>query len=241
MIITITLPTRERPANLMRCVRALFETADEPESVEVICAVDDDDEMSESALYRLENKYFENFKWTTGPRIPYLSQLHNHCLSLANRNYEIAGFWGDDCVMETKGWDTIVRKAFLKYDDRILLCGGSDGVNAETICHGFISREWITVTDGNLMPSNYMADWSDSHLGLVAKALGRHERLSFFNRHLHPSVYTEIRPDQTYIDKTNRGNMQNTGGLFYSAEMVDYRQKEIEKLQSYINNFGKVA
>jgi hypothetical protein len=109
-VISVLLPSRGRPKQLTLSVNSLLETADEPDRVEILCAVDADDEKSLLRCKTLADLYRPSFTaWTSPERFGY-ARLHEYVNFLAS---EATGdwlmVWNDDAQMVTKGWDSVIE------------------------------------------------------------------------------------------------------------------------------------
>lgn len=108
--ISILLPTRGRPEVALKSMQGLVELADNPEEIEFLVAIDDDDDASAEYFTEYLVPWFDQ----TGvdctvyqlPRWGYL-QLHryNNFLGAQCKGAWIV-FWNDDAVMQSSGWDT---------------------------------------------------------------------------------------------------------------------------------------
>ena len=73
-MISILLPSRGRPDNIVRLANSIFETASNPSEIEIIVRLDEDDPKLEQYMDNppKQTTYF------TGPRVV-LSELWNEC------------------------------------------------------------------------------------------------------------------------------------------------------------------
>jgi hypothetical protein len=102
--ISVLCPTRGRPEALARSIASLMDNADKPAQVEVILAVDPDDETS--YLHVLNGATV--IAWPAPQRFGY-QNLHMYYNGLVTQAYGKWLFiWNDDAIMKTKGWDTVV-------------------------------------------------------------------------------------------------------------------------------------
>lgn len=108
-MIDVLLPTRDRPDMLVRSVESLFATADHPEQVRIMAAVDPDDRPSWAAALGLLNPSLLNYVCVT-ERHGY-EGLHHYYNELAARSDgDWLLVWNDDALMTTPGWDTQVTR-----------------------------------------------------------------------------------------------------------------------------------
>ena len=138
-MISLLIPTRDRPNNVRRTINSVKETASRPELVEMLFYVDSDDQTFPFEVLG------KNIRIVRGPRM-WLSVLQN--ILYANSLGEIIMYTGDDVVYETRGWDEEVRNTINSERDKLVLVYGNDSAtHGENIAiHGFLHRNWIEAT-----------------------------------------------------------------------------------------------
>jgi hypothetical protein len=108
-LISVLLPTRGRPHSLQESVNSLVDLADDIEQVEILCAVDPDDESAIKVCRELR-KVWQVSSFIAPWRYGY-GRLHEYFNFLAS---EATGdwlmLWNDDARMVTEGWDTIITE-----------------------------------------------------------------------------------------------------------------------------------
>ena len=191
-LISILVPTRNRPKNVKRLISSALKTADYPSRVEFVFYVDEDD-----------SSFDINFRNTKiivvrGPRI-WISLAFN--ILYTNSNGEIIMYGADDIVFRTKGWDSFVRNSFNNIEDKICLVYANDGVqqSQEIARHGFIHRRWFNVT-GTAFPA-LRGMPIDLWCTEIARLLNR---VVFLDKvvieHIHFRQGKKAKLDQTYLD-----------------------------------------
>lgn len=234
ILISLILPTRGRPDSLKRLYDSAMKNADNPSQIEFCLYVDEDDQVLQDSEYFKLLPY--NFNYKIGPRIV-LSQMWNEAVKLASG--EIFMHAGDDIIIQTKGWDTLVENAFAQYPDRIVLVGGNDGSgpkyhDGNFFTHGFIHRNWYN-TLGHMFPNLYSSDYNDTHLNEVAKNIQRwHYIPELVTEHMHPDWGKGPR-DQTHIDRAARHVKDNVRQLY--DDNAHTRRADEQKLRDFIINF----
>lgn len=223
MKISLLLPTRQRPNALREMYESAMNLADNPEDVEVVVYIDNDDNS-------YEDFNPPRLKKIGGERKT-ISKCWNDCHRAAKG--EIFGHMGDDIRFRTKGWDTIVKNAFDEYPDKIVFVYGDDGmseVNGYAFgTHGFIHKNW-TDTVGRFVPDYYESDYNDTHLNDIAKELKRHVHVPIMTEHMHFSIgKSEL--DQNTKDRLERHEKQRPEDIYNSREMRIERADETEKLR----------
>lgn len=231
--ISILLPTRERPEQLMRLYNSAIEKADKPELVEMIVYVDDDDPSYNDLL----DSPPKNTVFIRGPRKT-ISQCWNDCWREASGTI----YWhaGDDVIIRTQGWDTVVRDTFKEYPDRIAFLYGDDGNiesnNNKFGTHGFIHKNWTDVV-GYFVPPYYESDYNDTHLNELAEGVKRHRHIDILTEHMHYSL-GKSPLDKNTEERLKRHERQRPDELYNSRPMRLERADQIEKLRQFIENYG---
>lgn len=230
--ISILVPTRQRPERLKAYYDSAMELANNPEQVEFVAYIDDDDHSYDGLeLSRL-------FK-VLGPRVV-LSEAWNRCWEFAEG--EIYHHGGDDNLFRTKGWDTIVLQTFERHPDRILFAYGDDGNEQSRLnkfgTHGFVHKNWTDVT-GKFVPPYFVSDYNDTWFNDVSKAIGRHVHMEILIEHMHYTLgKSEI--DQNTRDRLARHEKERPQDLYYSQALKDEREAEANKLKRSIEEHSTV-
>ena len=231
---SILVPTRARPSNMKRLCNSVFSTASNPESVEVIFYIDDDDLESITAAEEL--KLNHNIKYFTGERIV-LSQMWNKCYDLSSGNYLM--LCCDECIFHTTDWDKTVLDKFAEFDDKIAFVYGND-LNMYLLddkfgVYGFLHRNWTT-TVGYFVPPYFSSDFNDTWLNDVAKKIGRHFFIPIITEHMHPGA-GKAQLDRTHMERLARHKADGVENKYYSLEHE--RERDAKKLKNFINNYKK--
>lgn len=105
-MISVLLPARGRPDHFVMAVKSVLETAAQPDRVEVLTRLDNDDWdviKENSHLMRTQDTML------VAPRVGY-KRLHECYNELAARcTGDLLFLWNDDTVMKTPGWDDLLR------------------------------------------------------------------------------------------------------------------------------------
>lgn len=230
-MISVLVPTRNRPDNVRRLLTSAFNTADT--EVEFVFYVDQDDPRREETLSEI---FREGAKVVYGgdERIV-LSQMWNLCAEVAY--YPIMMHCGDDIVFRSAGWDTRVRDEFDACADKILFVHGRDGYqDAKLGTHGFLHRNWVDAV-GYFVPPYFSSDYNDLWLTEVADALGRRRYVpEIYTEHMHP-VIGKGTWDQTHQERLVRHQRDDVGRIY--AEHAGERSGDVAKLRAFIENFDE--
>lgn len=126
MSISLLIPTRGRPESMERFARSVDATAINPESVEIVFGIDAEDSDSFtkakelSRFLKITVQAKELKPWYEGGIN--LSSYWNQCYAAAS--YDILGFFGDDVIFSTTGWDLSVGEALAKDPTIMISCNG---------------------------------------------------------------------------------------------------------------------
>jgi len=222
-MISLLLPTRQRPDNLHRLARSVAATAAGP--VEFSVYVDDDDPESARQAREL------GMTVTVGPRVV-LSEMWNVAQRAATA--DVFMHCGDDLVFRTPGWDQLVLREFEKVPDRLVFVHGDDlsGNAHNGGTHGFLHRRWVDLV-GYFVPPLFSSDWNDTWLNCVADLIGRRVYLpGVVTEHMHPS-FGKAELDQTHRERIARGTRDNVVALWDST--LALRQRDAEILRAHLS------
>lgn len=224
--IALVLPTRGRPELLHRFVYSFVGNAKDPNSIKFYFYVDDDD--INTIKYCTETSEFRNkFIIVVGPRIK-MSETANRLVPYVTEDIFFCG--GDDLIMRTPSWDTIVRDFFDKSEDKIWLAYGYDGFHTDFATHPILHRKWVE-TLGFLTPPYFESDYADTWLDEIATRLHRKHQLPMFNEHMH-FTFGKAPMDQTYYDNRIRYSKTSPQNVYH--ELLEKRLEDTEKLRCKI-------
>lgn len=106
-LISVLIPTRGRPHDLRRAIASLWNNAAEPELLEILLRVDDDDKETAAAIKDMEEQY--PLTVFSGPRGGGYAELHKYVNDLARQAH---GDWlflfNDDSEILTPSWDRVI-------------------------------------------------------------------------------------------------------------------------------------
>jgi hypothetical protein len=232
--IGIFCPTRKRTQSLARLMESILNNANHPERVHFAFYVDDDDVVTLDFLDNVKKNFPVNIVVVKEPHNARpLSDTYN--VLYKNCAVDIMMQFGDDTVMRTKGWDTLVEETFRKFDDRLALVYGRDGIHNEGFApHYALHRNWIDAL-GYASPPYFTVDWSDTWTFEIAKALNRHVFLpDLLIEHLHWTQGKSPIDETTYIAEMRRRSTNNEE-IFRSERMVNERLDAVKKLKERMN------
>jgi len=222
--ISILVPTRGRPDNIVRLLKSLHDTSHV--MPEVLCRIDGDDDASRSALDQLIDAG-EPISYLNGPRktmTAYWNEIGANC-------FDVMMFAADDICFRTKGWDSLVRRTFDEHPDKMIFVHGDDGHWGNQFgTHGFLHRKWVD-TLGYVLPPYFSSDFGDTWINDIANSLGRRVFLPILTEHMHP-LWGKAKLDQTYQERMERGEKDGVRELYVS--LAHKRKEDAEKMKAAI-------
>lgn len=181
--ISVVFTSRGRPVDLVRTTDELKERAHRPDAIEIIVAVDPDDDATLKATlpWWLE-------LWVAPERYGYtgLHRYLNHLAVMASGTW--LQWWNDDMRMLTEHWDDVVTE----HRPAILW------PYANHVEHANIVPAWPKAWSdamGHVSPTSHM----DTYLQYLGGALDRHDRVEIRVLHDRADV-TGNHDDQTYAE-----------------------------------------
>ena len=144
--ISILTPTRGRPAGALRLFETAHETAENPDQLECLFYVDEDDpELS---------GYVDVPGVHVGEPIS-VSKSWNVIANLCHGGLLMMG--NDDLIFKSRGWDEVLHHEVAKFPDGIFCMFFDDGINAGAHCaFSIVSRRWYE-TLGKFTPARLAA------------------------------------------------------------------------------------
>ena len=172
-LISVLIPSRNRPQGLRELCDSLFNNANNPNQIEVIVYFDlDDSYIPEYVEYfnELTLKYTNPVKTIIGPKLV-LSDYPNKLLQIASS--DIFMNLGDDMRCKAKGWDEIIIEAINEYPDKINFVYVDDGYWGPNLAsHHIIHRNYVECL-GYFYPPFFDFGYSHAWMFQVAQKVGR--------------------------------------------------------------------
>lgn len=227
-MISLLIPTRNRPSSMQRIAESALNLAKNPDQIEIVFYIDYDDSASVEMAKKMAAP---NIKYFIGPRV-YLSVAWN-ILASQHATHPILSPLGDDAIFRTQDWDTSIIAQFDAIPDKIALVYARDGIQNEKVAtQAFIHQNWVK-TVGYCLPPYFFSDFTDLWLTEIAKKIKRKIYLpDVYIEHIHPaSGKTEA--DQTHLERLARLDKQ--GWKLYK-KLAFLRKEQAKKLQEFIKN-----
>jgi glycosyltransferase involved in cell wall biosynthesis len=108
MRISVILPTRGRKEPLLKSIQSLLDQADEPDQVEILLGMDNDDLDTVDYVKSVILPMYPNVKLYMYPPYGYgkLNVYANSLAALSTGHWLM--LWNDDALIQNKSWDTII-------------------------------------------------------------------------------------------------------------------------------------
>lgn len=226
-MITLAVPTRDRPDRFQLMVDSVNQTTEG--TVEVIAWRDVDDH---SRYPRVGNV---TYHVGDRPAPQEMASLWNK--AWAQGSGDIVMLAADDIRFETTGWDRRVAEAFDRFPDRLGMVYANNLSDPRPVLP-FVSRAW---TDAIGFVPNDLPGWfADEHIWSIASELGRVIFLEDVVIEHH-----QFGSDQTYADamlaRAEVGGLEGMRRRFYSIPEVERRDVLVGKLRTKMEKCDVLA
>jgi hypothetical protein len=219
--ISLLLPTRGRPRLVQRFLASVLEHAAQPDLIEVIVCVDEDDPAS----HGIE---FPGLKLAqvVVPR-QNMGAYNAICLEHATGDISIAV--NDDMIIRTGGWDNRIRELDASFSDGIYLAYANDLFKGRDLCTFPIMSRRATGLMSAPYPRSYQGAFIDVHLMDIFKRIEHagHRRIVYLKdvvfEHVHYRVDATAM-DATYAERRRFGDDMNFVAL------IDLRELDAKRL-----------
>jgi hypothetical protein len=213
-VITVLVPSRERPEPLARSIASLG-----AHELEVLVRIDDDDPRLDDYL-RLPG-----IDVIVGPRHGYRA-LHHYYNELAARaTGEWLLLWNDDCIMQTKEWHEVVRG----YDGRMVVLNPNtnhDNWEIDMNVFPIFPRKLVELI-GHVSLSRHNDTWIE----FIGRDAGIMLRVPIMITHDRADL-TGNNDDATYAAR------EIAREAFRSAEMAALRERDVRAIRGYLEEAG---
>lgn len=105
--ISIIIPSRNRPEQLRRLLHSLRASTRDPGDIEILLAIDNDEPEYEDYVMIANQPKFCDFRMIVVNRTECFPEYYNELARLSKG--KILWVLNDDCLVDKKDWDTIVR------------------------------------------------------------------------------------------------------------------------------------
>lgn len=229
-MISILVPTLQRPHRLRSLLDSANNTLQNKKEVEFLFYVDNEDRSTDEG--NIINQFNElQLKFFRRPSVKIAGQRYNYLAKESSG--DILMYNADDMLFQSKKWDVIVNEVFNSYSDRILLLVPQfrNKHKQNLAISGFLSRRHVEII-GSLF-TEYFTQWFDDlWLSRVYQSIGRFQQdLRIQMVHNHYS-YNNSFYDKTY--EKYKGN----GEYSINNARVIFQNKSFE-ISSWANKLRK--
>lgn len=205
------VPTRGRPDNALRLVKAWHTTTTGDTRLQ-LCLDDDDPELARyEELLRTPDLDGHRFGYVVGPRLR-LGPTLNHYATYAMDTYDAIGFMGDDHLPRTPGWDRELADSLRPFG----VAYGNDLIQGPALPTAVLLDARLVRAMGFMCPPGLVHMYLDNfwrHLGVAMGTLAY--RPDVVIEHLHP-IAGKSEWDDRYREV-------NDGGV-YAADEAAYAE-----------------
>jgi hypothetical protein len=168
-VISVLIPARGRPLELARGIRSLRDAAGRDAAIEILVAIDDDDEAFHRAPF-----HDPGVRLLTGPRPATLGAKLNALAAAATG--EILWFIADDYVMDTAGWPDRFRAEVAALPGGIGILYPHDGLHDDHASFPLLTRRMVA-TVGYFAPVWFPYWFVDTWWDEIGILLGSRRRI----------------------------------------------------------------
>jgi hypothetical protein len=231
--ITFLLPTRGRTETLKRSIESVLSLADDPATVQIAIGFDRDD--PETYDYFVEHirplfaQYGAGYVVAKFNPMGYVN-LHKYSNKLAEHagTSEWLIVWNDDTVMQTPGWDTVIRS----YTGQFKLLAFHTHNDHPYSIFPIVPREWYNLL-GYISPHPTQDGWVSQQ----AYMLDIWERIPVDVLHDRFDL-TGNNQDDTYKSRIMLEGHPTNPWDFHSRQMNELRYNDCHKLAAYMKTRG---
>jgi predicted SAM-dependent methyltransferase len=197
--ISLLIPTLNRPANMEEFAVNVDATTKDPNFVEILFGIHEEDTASIAKAEELNKKLKIQIRHKIIKRFSdgkvHLSYLWNQLYKEAQ--YPILGYFGDDVIFKTLGWDEEVRVEFSKSKTIMVLCNDvhiQRGKQATL----FFTHKLVHDKVGYYLNMKFRRWFMDTFWDIVYRGMGKLIYKDWLiTEHRHPDIFPD-RKDETY-------------------------------------------
>lgn len=229
-LVSVLLPSRGRPQELLHAVSSLIARCDNPACVEILIRLDDDDDSgAQDTVGWLQGMFGETtaIERMTGPRRGGYDSLHEFVDEMcAIARGDFLFLFNDDLTMDTEGWDTEIARFRDEFCVLIWKVLPNPAVkNLFPIVHRKVHQ-----VIGHFSKCGICDTWMED----ISRRTGIERFCPVRGTHRHAEKIEN--PDATTLDieKTHTSLLNR----FDSDEMKNLRNADLAKVNAYLDRFG---
>lgn len=230
-IVSICIPSRNRPEQLVRCINSITDTVDNIEDIEILIRFDNDDYNTWSKMDMIPDMHNGKhlpLKITKGPRFGGyvdLWKLDNHLYSESRGEFQF--HLNDDAIMTTKGWDTKLKE----YSGHVCIirCGflhqGSNGIE---LAGDQVQENIFPIVHKDICDAMGCFGHNASHDKMYDLFCSWDPKLAVKEYNIHYTHFQEV-------GEHVKDNLPPTDpNDIYSSENMEVNKKLFNKIQNYV-------
>lgn len=227
--ISIILPTRGRTGGALQAsLKSLMENADDPARVEIMLGVDDDDQETLDWVNNEASKFVEPYGCACKAKVfkPLgYTKLNVYVNLLCHASSGAWLFlWNDDALMQTKGWDTVVRS----YDGDFKCLAPKDNHDHPFAIFPLIPADWFVLCDAWSVNAQ-----NDTWVSVIARMNGIFERIDIEILHDRADM-TGGNDDETFANRQYMEGNPNNPEDFNHPNMQQARMHHASKIDWFL-------
>ena len=229
-VISVLLPTRGRRDVLKTSIETLVNKANQPSRLEILFGIDEDDEglsdYIKDELAPFFNKHSIEARASVFKPLGY-ENLHIYVNTLAGAaTGEWLFFWNDDCLMDSQGWDDVIRE----HDGEFKLLAPKDNHDGHPYAIlPIIPKDWFILM-GHLSQNAQ----NDAWLSHIAYMLDIFERIDFNFTHDRADI-TGNNDDETFKNRKYMEGNPSDPKDFGHQDMQNARVSSASKIAWYLD------
>ena len=229
-VISVLLPTRGRRDVLKTSIESLVNKANQPSRLEILFGIDEDDEglsdYIKEELAPFFNKHSIEARASVFKPLGY-ENLHIYVNTLAGAaTGEWLFFWNDDCLMDSQGWDDVIRE----HDGEFKLLAPKDNHDGHPYAIlPIIPKDWFILM-GHLSQNAQ----NDAWLSHIAYMLDIFERIDFNFTHDRADI-TGNNDDETFKNRKYMEGNPSDPKDFGHQDMQNARVSSASKIAWYLD------
>lgn len=224
------IPSRGRPQNIKRFIKAAWETTNRPEDIDIYVGIDADDPTLEDYKYLTEDYDFELV--ISPERKRFGPTLNDIAVSIADQ-YEYIFWCGDDHVPLTNGWVDVYAAALKEMQVGIVY--GDDLIMGESIATELAMTSNIVTTLGYAVPEGFTHLFIDNYFMRLAGSINKLKYIpDVVIQHMH-YIAGSSQEDLTYREANSDENWTNDRVRF-EKYLDEELQNDQSKLASLLEN-----
>jgi predicted SAM-dependent methyltransferase len=197
--ISFLIPTRKRPKGMEDLTMSIDATTKNPQNIEIVFGINPEDQISIDKVSDLKTKSRLEIRYEIMKPEPdgklCLASLWNQCYAVSK--YPILGYFGDDVIFRTPGWDEEVRKTFAGNKGILFSCNDIH-VQRGKQATLFFTHKTVHEKIGYYLYPKFRRWYSDSMMDFAyQKAGGLRYHDEIVTEHFHPDAFPD-RADDVY-------------------------------------------